>query len=46
MLERGNGAILITHGFSDVLADCYWDMYARRDRVEHIHPEAPAIGLT
>ncbi|MFG3065071.1 hypothetical protein ACGFYM_42020 [Streptomyces sp. NPDC048231] len=26
----------------DDLAECYWDMYARRDRVEQLYPGAPA----
>ncbi|WP_066369929.1 hypothetical protein [Herbidospora mongoliensis] len=26
----------------DDLADVYWDMYTRRDRVEQIHPAWPA----
>lgn len=29
----------------DDLAECYWDMYTRRDRVEVIHPE-PSVGAT
>ncbi|AGP59931.1 hypothetical protein M271_42780 [Streptomyces rapamycinicus NRRL 5491] len=30
----------------DDLAEHYWDMYAKRDRVEQFHPEPPAPRTT
>lgn len=38
------GGVKLTVVDADELAEHYWDMYTKRDRVEQVHPAAPQLG--